>query len=114
MRPGFALPPFVRGAVVAGLLATGPSGAAALEGTTAPVHFATEDLSQAEVRFTLCNASDAPLTISGVESSCRCTVVATPARPWILPPQAQGELVARVDLRGQRGLKLLHATGLLR
>lgn len=103
MRPCFTLSPFARCATVAGLLATGLSAAAALEWTTAPVRFTTEDHSQAEVRFYLHNVSNAPLTITGVESSCGCTVVETPTRPWTLPPQAKGDLVARVDLRGKRG-----------
>lgn len=85
------------------LLANLPAPASPLAWTMAPVQFTTEDHTHAEIRFSLRNSSDAPLTINEVEPSCGCTVVEAPARPWTLPPRTGGVLVAQVDLRGKRG-----------
>jgi mono/diheme cytochrome c family protein len=110
MRPGFfmmRLPPlllqFCRCAVVAALFAAGLRAGAAVEWTSAPVQFTADDHSAAEIRFTIQNSSDIPLTITRVDTSCGCTVAETPPQPWIIAPQAKGAFVARVDLRGKRG-----------
>jgi hypothetical protein len=97
------LPALARLTLVAGVFVTAlPAAPAPLEWTAAPAVFTADHL-QAEIGFSLVNASDAPLTITAVEASCGCTVVETPAQPWVLPPQAQGNFVARIDLRGKRG-----------
>lgn len=80
-----------------------PAAAHPLQWSVVPVRFTEADHAHAEVRFSLRNSSDAPLTIFEAEPSCGCTLVETPGRPWTLPPRAEGVLVARVDLRGKRG-----------
>jgi len=55
------------------------------------------------VHFSVTNTSPAPVVIRDVTLSCGCSVASLPARPWNLPPGAQGQLTITTDLRGKRG-----------
>ena len=58
---------------------------------------------EAHFVFTVTNQSDEPVTILMVRPSCGCTVVETPADPWVLAPRARGSLAANVDITGKDG-----------
>lgn len=54
--------------------------------------------------FAFTNISSAPASILGTQSSCECTVAELPAKPWILPPGAEGTLHVRMNIVGRFGL----------
>lgn len=58
---------------------------------------------EAEIPFTVTNRSGRPVEIREASTSCRCTEVVFPQRPWTLAPGATDTLRVRVDLRGRRG-----------
>lgn len=59
--------------------------------------------SSGELPLNLRNASDQPVIITEVTSSCGCTVIETKSLPWTLASGETGVLLARIDFRGKRG-----------
>ena len=53
--------------------------------------------------FTATNRSTHAVTIREVYTSCGCTVVELPRRPWILAPGAKESMEAVVDIAGKEG-----------
>ncbi|MBI5385019.1 MAG: DUF1573 domain-containing protein [Verrucomicrobia bacterium] len=60
--------------------------------------------------FWVTNVSPADVSITGVSSSCGCTVAQLPSQPWLLKPGAHGPLKVTVDLRGRYGLVMKGVT----
>ncbi len=58
---------------------------------------------EAKFTFSLTNVSKADVTISGVHTSCGCTVAKLPHQPWVVAPGENGEIGVTVDLRGKFG-----------
>ena len=58
---------------------------------------------EAKFSFGLTNVSKDIVTISGVHTSCGCTVAQLPSQPWVLKPGDHGEIGVTVDLRGKSG-----------
>jgi mono/diheme cytochrome c family protein len=54
--------------------------------------------------FNLTNVWTNEIIIDKVQASCGCTTASLPANPWHLAPQASGQVVAKVNLAGKRGL----------
>jgi mono/diheme cytochrome c family protein len=59
---------------------------------------------KAEFTFALTNVSTKEVVISGVRTSCGCTVAQLPQTPWQLAPNGHGEIHVTVDLTGKYGL----------
>ena len=59
---------------------------------------------EAKFSFSVTNTSAKEVTILTVRTSCGCTVVDTPADPWVLAPGASGTLSATVDISGKDGM----------
>lgn len=64
---------------------------------------AKPDEMEAKFVFNVTNTSKKPITIITVRPSCGCTVVETPADPWIIAPGASAALPAVVDITGKDG-----------
>jgi hypothetical protein len=58
---------------------------------------------EAQFSFALTNISKEAVTISGVTTSCGCTVAKLPEQPWKLEPGAHGEIHATMNLAGKSG-----------
>lgn len=58
---------------------------------------------QAQFTFNLTNISKETITISGVATSCGCTVAQLPQTPWPLAPGANGQISATMNLAGKSG-----------
>lgn len=58
---------------------------------------------QAQFTFNLTNISKETITISGVATSCGCTVAQLPQTPWPLAPGASGQISATMNLAGKSG-----------
>ena len=54
--------------------------------------------------FNVTNVSGGDVSITGVRTSCGCTVAQLPSMPWKLAPGASGPIKVAMDLRGKRGL----------
>jgi mono/diheme cytochrome c family protein len=65
---------------------------------------------EAKFTFGLTNVSKETVTISGVHTSCGCTVAQLPSQPWVLKPGDHGEIGVTVDLRGKSGNLIKTAT----
>ena len=64
----------------------------------------------AKFTFGLTNVSKETVIISGVHTSCGCTVAQLPSQPWELKPGDHGEIGVTVDLRGKSGNLIKTAT----
>ena len=58
---------------------------------------------QAQFTFNLTNVSTEVITISGVSTSCGCTVAKLPEQPWKLAPGTNGQIGATMNLAGKSG-----------
>jgi mono/diheme cytochrome c family protein len=58
---------------------------------------------QAQFTFNLTNTSPEVVTISGVTTSCGCTVAKLPETPWKIAPGAGGQISATMNLAGKSG-----------
>jgi mono/diheme cytochrome c family protein len=58
----------------------------------------------AHFTFSVTNVSSTDVLISGLRSSCGCTVAQMPETPWRLAPGASGQIQATTDLRGKHGV----------
>ena len=58
---------------------------------------------EARVTFTATNRTKEPVTITGVATSCHCTLARPPRDPWTIAPGASDPLEVLVDLRGRSG-----------
>lgn len=58
---------------------------------------------QAHFIFNLTNTSSEVVTITGVSTSCGCTVARLPEQPWHLAPGANGQISATMSLAGKSG-----------
>jgi len=58
---------------------------------------------EAHFTFALTNISKEAVTISGVTTSCGCTVAKLPEQPWKIEPGASGEIHATMNLAGKSG-----------
>jgi len=54
--------------------------------------------------FSVTNISTTNVTITGVRTSCGCTVAKIPATPWQLKPGDSGDIQVAMDLRGKFGV----------
>lgn len=90
---------------ICALAVASPSGAGALawDGTQKE-HRATPGETKAEFAFTVHNASAAPITVTGVRTSCGCTVAGFPHLPWTIAAGTSSDLKATVDFHGKWGL----------
>ena len=61
---------------------------------------------QAQFTFNLTNVSKETITISGVATSCGCTVAQLPQTPWPLAAGANGQISATMNLAGTIGAKI--------
>jgi len=66
-------------------------------------HDAQPDEREVTVTFNFRNASDQPVEIHNIVTSCHCTVVRPHPNPWVIPPGASEKLEAVVDVRSRRG-----------
>jgi len=57
------------------------------------------------ITFNFTNAHNADVLITAVRPSCGCTTVKLPAMPWQIPPGSNGQITAKLDLRGRRGVQ---------
>ncbi len=57
----------------------------------------------ANFTFLLTNTSPSEVVITGVRTSCGCTVAKLPSQPWHLSPGSDGQIDVTVDLRGKYG-----------
>ncbi|HEX4264401.1 MAG TPA: c-type cytochrome [Verrucomicrobiae bacterium] len=57
----------------------------------------------AHFAFSVTNVSASDVVILGTATSCGCTVARLPAQPWILKPQASGQIEVTVDLTNKVG-----------
>ncbi|HEY9508703.1 MAG TPA: DUF1573 domain-containing protein [Verrucomicrobiae bacterium] len=64
----------------------------------------TNGTPQAEFTFSLTNASEEDITITGVRTSCGCTVAKLPEQPWKLTPGTHGEIHVTMSLAHKFGL----------
>jgi len=53
--------------------------------------------------FAVTNASTNTITIERIEPSCGCTKVETPAQPWKLSPNEDGQIKVTLDAQGKQG-----------
>lgn len=58
---------------------------------------------KAEVSFIARNSSPIPVVVTGVRTSCGCTVAQFPNIPWTIPPGGRADLRATVDFTGKWG-----------
>ncbi len=58
----------------------------------------------------LANASESPVVIKAVHTSCGCSVATLPSQPWTLLPGATGEFQVSIDFEGKRGTLTKTAT----
>ncbi|HVU23331.1 MAG TPA: DUF1573 domain-containing protein [Opitutus sp.] len=58
---------------------------------------------EARVTFTVTNRSRKPVSVTGVATSCHCTLAQPPRDPWVIAPGASDQLEVLVDLRNRRG-----------
>ncbi len=59
---------------------------------------------EASLSFSVTNLAEHVVAITGVRTSCGCTVAKLPKTPWVLEPDESGKIDVTVDLRGKRGL----------
>lgn len=57
----------------------------------------------ARFAFSVTNVSATDVVILSATTSCGCTVASLPAHPWILKPQASGQIQVTVDLANKVG-----------
>jgi mono/diheme cytochrome c family protein len=57
----------------------------------------------ARFTFSVTNVSPKDVIILGARTSCGCTVATLPSQPWILKPQASGQIQVSVDLTNKVG-----------
>src|SRR6201999_1741359 len=57
----------------------------------------------ARFTFGVTNVSARDVVILSTATSCGCTVARLPAQPWILKPQASGQIQVTVDLTNKVG-----------
>jgi mono/diheme cytochrome c family protein len=57
----------------------------------------------AHFTFSVTNVSASDVVILSTATSCGCTVAKLPAQPWILKPQASGQIEVTVDLTNKVG-----------
>ena len=58
---------------------------------------------EAHFVFKISNASQKPLTIEKVETSCGCTVAQLPQTPWTLKPHEKGDIRVTMNVLGLTG-----------
>jgi mono/diheme cytochrome c family protein len=54
--------------------------------------------------FRLTNTSPSAVVVDRVWTSCGCTAARLPSLPWVLAPEADGQIEVELDLRGKRGI----------
>lgn len=64
----------------------------------------TNGTAQAQFTFSLTNVSSEEITITGVRTSCGCTVAKLPEQPWKLGPGTNGEIHVTMNLANKFGL----------
>jgi len=64
----------------------------------------TNGTPHAEFTFSLTNVSSEEVVISGVRTSCGCTVAKLPEQPWKLGPGTNGEIHVTMNLANKFGL----------
>ena len=64
---------------------------------------AKEGEAEAHFTFALKNTTAQQIIVTGVRTSCGCTVAELPSKPWPLAPGEGGEIGVTVDLRGKYG-----------
>lgn len=64
---------------------------------------AKEGETEVQVAFTVTNATEQPVTITAVATSCHCTAAQPPRSPWVIAPGQKDELRATVDIKGKSG-----------
>ena len=57
----------------------------------------------ARFSFAFTNVSAAPLTLTGVHTSCGCTTAQLPPLPWSIPSGSNGQIGVMVNLAGKSG-----------
>ena len=58
---------------------------------------------KAPFTFNLTNVSFEQVIIFATETTCDCTVAKLPSKPWVLPPGAEGQIHATLDLHNRIG-----------
>jgi cytochrome c5 len=58
----------------------------------------------AHIFFQATNKSTDDIVVSDVRSSCGCTFLSVPAKPWKLAPGESGRIEAKIDLVGKQGI----------
>jgi hypothetical protein len=58
---------------------------------------------EAHFTFNLTNISTENVTISGVGTTCGCTVAQLPSNPWVLAPGTNGQIHVTMNLAGKTG-----------
>jgi hypothetical protein len=67
-------------------------------------YIASPKETEAFFTFNVTNVSLANVTLSGVTTSCGCTVARLPSVPWTIPPGGSGQLHATMKLAGLNGI----------
>jgi len=65
---------------------------------------------EATFTFNVTNISSSTITVSGVTTSCGCTVAKLPSVPWILGPGTNGQIHATMKLAGRNGIVMKSIT----